>query len=169
MSTVLVCKSENGVLLAGDGRIVGHTTILSEKSNKIVELKDYYIGSVGLLSLILKIEKDILKDFKGHPIELIYKIQDRLSGLEEGDEVAFLIFHKKDKKLYYVDLHVYFPIERDFFAIGSGRPFALGYLEALYSPRETIEDLEKVIKGAMKVASKYDAGTGGEIKIIKYV
>lgn len=169
MSTILFCKSKDGVLLASDGRVIGYTTILSEKNNKIIELDDYYVGSVGLLSLILKIERSVLRGFNGTPIEMIYNIQESLSKEEGKEEVAFLIFSKKNRKFYYADAHVYFPIDRSFYAIGSGRPYALGYLEAVHSQNLSLKEMEKIIKEAMKAAERYDAGTGGEIKIISYV
>ena len=53
------------------------------------------------------------------------------------------------------------------YVAGSGERFALGALEALKaSDAQTITQAKNYIKVALKIASKYDAFTGGEVKFM---
>lgn len=52
-----------------------------------------------------------------------------------------------------------------FYVAGSGERFALGALEAL-GDATTITQAKNNIRAALKIASKYDAFTGGEIKFM---
>lgn len=69
-----------------------------------------------------------------------------------GDEFIGLVYSVKEKKLYLYDDKIV-PMEISYpFAIGSGSSFAMG---ALLSGASAI--------GAVEVAMRLDAGTGGEI------
>lgn len=76
------------------------------------------------------------------------------SGLNDDSELEAIELHPEGIFLYAASGKRYL-IKDDFFAIGSGAPYAIGAMAMGASPKE-----------AVALASRFDPATGGEIEVI---
>ncbi len=169
----IICK--NGVILAAEKKSTLGYLVASKETQKIIKLSDYIAmttaGSVGdnqLLARIMKAEiklfeietgrrisvraaatllSNILQSYKFFP----FWVQLLIAGYDEYEGF----------KLFSLDMIGGMEEEKEYSATGSGMPFALGVLEALYSKDIDVEKGKEIAIKAIKAAVERDIGSGG--------
>ena len=169
----IICK--NGVILAAEKKSTLGYLVASKETQKIIKLSDYIAmttaGSVGdnqLLARIMRAEiklfeietgrrisvraattllSNILQSYKFFP----FWVQLLIAGYDEYEGF----------KLFSLDMLGGMEEEKEYSATGSGMPFALGVLEALYSKDIDVEKGKEIAIKAIKAAMERDIGSGG--------
>jgi proteasome beta subunit len=169
----IICK--NGVILAAEKKSTLGYLVASKETQKIIKLSDYIAmttaGSVGdnqLLARIMRAEiklfeietgrrisvraattllSNILQSYKFFP----FWVQLLIAGYDEYEGF----------KLFSLDMIGGMEEEKEYSATGSGMPFALGVLEALYSKDIDVEKGKEIAIKAIKAAVERDIGSGG--------
>jgi proteasome beta subunit len=169
----IICK--NGVILAAEKKSTLGYLVASKETQKIIKLSDYIAmttaGSVGdnqLLARIMRAEiklfeietgrrisvraattllSNILQSYKFFP----FWVQLLIAGYDEYEGF----------KLFSLDMLGGVEEEKEYSATGSGMPFALGVLEALYSKDIDVEKGKEIAIKAIKAAMERDIGSGG--------
>jgi proteasome beta subunit len=169
----IICK--NGVILAAEKKSTLGYLVASKETQKIIKLSDYIAmttaGSVGdnqLLARIMRAEiklfeietgrrisvraattllSNILQSYKFFP----FWVQLLIAGYDEYEGF----------KLFSLDMLGGMEEEKEYSATGSGMPFALGVLEALYSKDIDVEKGREIAIKAIKAAMERDIGSGG--------
>ncbi|MEM0480932.1 MAG: archaeal proteasome endopeptidase complex subunit beta [Candidatus Aenigmatarchaeota archaeon] len=170
----IICK--NGIILAAEKKATLGFLVASKETEKIVKLSDYIAmttaGSVGdnqLLTRLMRAEirlfeiennrrisvraaatllSNILQSYKFFP----FYVQLLLAGYDEYEGF----------KLFSLDMLGGMEEEKEYSATGSGMPFALGVLEALYSKDIDVEKGKEIAIKAIKAAMERDIGSGGK-------
>lgn len=179
MTTIAVRRVKNKILLAGDTRTVGDTTILSDSTDKIRKINANlgYGGAGAAKSAILMdlfIDKMPVATLKGlkSGIDLLElyatyidftKRHDHTTPAGDGDcndgggsanAVFLFIVHGV---IYYIGVHDFFIVDCEYFAIGSGGETAI-----------TAMSCGLDIEQAIGVAMKRDIYTGGTIQLLEF-
>lgn len=169
----IICK--NGVVLAAEKKSTLGYLVASKETQKIIKLSDYIAmttaGSVGdnqLLARIMRAEiklfeietgrrisvraattllSNILQSYKFFP----FWVQLLVAGYDEYEGF----------KLFSLDMIGGMEEEKEYSATGSGMPFALGVLEALYSKDIDVEKGKEIAIKAIRAAVERDIGSGG--------
>jgi proteasome beta subunit len=169
----IVCK--NGVILAAEKKSTLGYLVASKEAQKIIKLSDYIAittaGSVGDNQLLARIMRSEIKLFE---IETGRRISVRAAAtllsniLQSYKFFPFwvqLLMGGYDEyegfKLFSLDMLGGMEEEKEYSATGSGMPFALGVLEALYSKDIDVENGKEIAIKAIKAAMERDIGSGG--------
>ena len=170
----IVCK--NGVILAAEKKSTLGYLVASKEAQKIIKLSDYIAittaGSVGDNQLLARIMRSEIKLFE---IETGRRISVRAAAtllsniLQSYKFFPFwvqLLMGGYDEyegfKLFSLDMLGGMEEEKEYSATGSGMPFALGVLEALYSKDIDVENGKEIAIKAIKAAMERDIGSGGK-------
>ena len=175
--TTLVAVRKNGfVALASDSQVTSGWTSINMETPKIYAVGGAYIGFCGSVSNFVAINHYITtmprepelvtsSDLFEFGLELHQSLKERYflspkdsSGMEaiDVDMVAITC-----KGVFSVDGDRCVLEHSRLMADGSGQSFALGAAEALY-PTEM--DALGIARQAVKIASRYDLGTGGPVQ-----
>ena len=72
--------------------------------------------------------------------------------------------------IHFLSFSGYSSVYKSHYAIGSGGPYALGFMDAalcvLGGPVKTLEEATIIARGAVKCAIKRDAACGGKIRVV---
>lgn len=192
MTLIIGARCKDGVVLAGDRRVLRGTEYSEEK--KIIEaFKNFVVGASGISGLMDKFlyemrlylnsntEKqltwrDISYFLEDLANQLFQRYSSRLEQLQEAEMGAFsfdALYGFKE----YIDhaslYHMYgngFSVEvKRFDVIGHGQPHALPFLKTLYYPEITMEEMIKVSIFILKLIDeeKIDLSVGGKPQIYK--
>lgn len=101
------------------------------------------VGAAGAWS-------DVLKFW-----DLVEKRKRKDAGLHDNSELEAIELHPTGLYLYEAS-GVRYPIKDQFYAVGSGAPYALGAMAMGASPEE-----------AVAIAARFDPNTGGEVEVLK--
>jgi len=94
---------------------------------------------------------ELLTEFRTHGFP---DGQNYVPGLSEN---AIGLMVKRTGKIYMVQRHVVYPIEAEFYAIGSGDAFAMAVMRAGLGAYH-----------AVRVAMELDDGSGGKIRVLRH-
>ena len=177
MTTIVVVKKNGHAVIAGDTLTTFGSTRLASTHDaapeKLLKHSDTYFGIAGSAAHQLVLETLLKKhpEFKFHSREEIYESFRKIHPILK--EEAFLNPKEEDDDPYessqltalvanaYGIFGVYSMREvfefDNFWAIGSGRDFALGAMFAVWNSKKSAEDIARV--GVM-AGAEYDTGTG---------
>ena len=158
MSVIVASNSiwDGGCAMAFDSAIAGTEMILETKTPKAIKhAGNGLIGAAGSWRVINVIS--LLQDQECTPETVVeflepYKGEDFMSDME-----ILCAWPNKPLVIIQSDLSV-IEVASHFMAVGSGAPYALGYLEGV--PEYSIDYLIN----AVKVSSKYSPGVSGPVK-----
>jgi len=177
MTTIVAANITGSLYIAAD------TKAGSESYTKILQVADGYLGFSGPLFILQAIE-DILDDQQIQRIALPRDMFTFVLFLREELQDYEIEFDTDEKsgalllpfQLLYVSSAGIFisygtgecsKVTSNFAAIGSGAPYALGYLHGVFSKPESNLP-EAILTDAIQVAALYDKETGKET-IVKSV
>ena len=144
-------------VLASDSRATAGGMIVSEKAEKLFNVHGYLVGIAGSaaegVAFVSWLEKHVLSQQVSSDLPQIEVIMPEPS--DDEDFYALVIFPDGRVFMYEGGSHCY-PIQDDFYSIGSGSPFAM-----------TAMSLGSSAIDAVQVAKKFDCYSGGEIKSLK--
>ncbi|HUT24352.1 MAG TPA: hypothetical protein VM492_08430 [Sumerlaeia bacterium] len=187
MSIVVGVKKGRDIVIAADSQSVVDSSLISPADNhrvsKIVKIGSAYLGATGW-----SLYENILEDFLAREkrasltnrrsifsffMKLWRDLHDRYSFVnDQCDRDHDSPFGDLDASFLIVNRNGIFDVASDmnvvefgkYYAIGSGRDFALGALHALYDGRLSAEQL--AVRAA-EAAVTFDARCGGEIEVRK--
>ena len=167
----IVCK--DGVVMAADRRSSLGTIIYDKNAMKVYPLNDYLVFSgCGSATEIQKVGKLLkaelkLKELKSKCRPTVKQAASLLSNIQVQQSAFLLAGIDEDKSVSVYDILGGFLGEvKDYStSIGSGMPFALGYLERSWKQDLTIEQGVEIAKEALKSSTQRDAGSGNGMDI----
>ncbi|VVB83953.1 Proteasome subunit beta [uncultured archaeon] len=167
----IVCK--DGVVMAGDRRGSVGTLIYNKNTMKVYPLNDYLVLSgCGSATEIQKVAKLLtaemkLKELKSKTKPSVRQAAGLLSNIHVEGSAFILAGLNEDKSFYLYDVLGGFVEEvEDYTAsVGSGMPYALGYLERSWKKDLSIEQGIELAKEALKSSTSRDMGSGNGIDI----
>jgi proteasome beta subunit len=166
----IVCK--DGVVMAADRRgTVGN--MIYSKHEKVIPLNDYLVYSgcgfsteIQKVGQILKAELK-LKDLRSKSRPSVRKAASLLSNIQVQASAFLLAGFDENGKISLYDILGGFVEEvKEFSAsIGSGMPFALGFLERQYRKNMTVKEGIELAIESLKSSTSRDEGSGNGIDI----
>jgi len=167
----IVCK--DGVVMAADRRASVGTIIYDKAMKKVYQLNDYLVFSgCGSATEIQKVGKLLtaelkLKELKSKSRPSVRQAAGLLSNIQvQGSAFLLAGFDDNGKALLYDVLGGFLDEIEDYSAsMGSGMPYALGYLERSWKKDLTIEQGIEIAKEALKSSTARDMGSGNGIDI----
>lgn len=138
--TCVVVSIKHGCV-ASDTRCSSDNAMVSV--NKIRRVGRSIIGAAGDWS-------DVLKFW-----DMIERKKKKDTGLNENSELEAIELHPSGIFLYDAT-GVRYSVKDEFFAIGSGGPYAMGAMAMGATPEE-----------AVAIASRFDPSTGGEVEVMQ--
>ncbi len=191
MTLIIGARCKDGVVLAGDRRVLRGTEYSEEK--KIVQaFQDFIVGASGISGLMDKFLFEMKHYLESEPEGLTWKgfeyvLEDIVFGLfqrygvrleeEQTAEIGALYFDvlygAKEYSDYASLYHMYrngFSIEvKRFDIIGHGQPHALPFLKKLYHQEITMDEMIKLCVFALKLIDEadIDLSVGGKPQIWK--
>ncbi len=184
MTTIVVVKKGGTAVIAGDTLTTfGSTRLASDHDaapEKILKHGDTYFGIAGSAAHQLVLENLLKKhpEFKFHGRDEIYEsfrkihpiLKDEafLNPKEEEDDpyessqLTALVVNATGIYGVY-SMREVFEFDK-FWAIGSGRDFALGAMYAVYSGRASAEEIARL---GVTAGAEYDTGTGLPMNLAK--
>lgn len=176
MTTIVVVRKGPGAVIAADSLTTFGTTRLApaydRSPQKIVRYRDSFIGVAGSAAhqLVLEnlLERNADLDFAGRPaiyesfrkLHPMLKEEAFLNPKEEEDDpyessqMTVMIANPSGIFAVY-SMREVFEFDR-FWAIGSGRDFALG---AMFTTYEKAKDARKVAEAGVLAGAEFDTGT----------
>lgn len=165
MTCIIALKCKNNIYLGADRAILNANLDCS----KLVNENGVLVGFSGARSIILRClevipasiifnarvdNEDGMLSMIEELREHFYKTYPKELWIDDKYQVNFLL--TTGKKLFFVGLPSFIisPLVDEYYATGSGYPYALGALYATNS----ISDPEQRIKIALEAASKWDSG-----------
>lgn len=193
MTLIIGARCKDGVVIAGDRRVLRGTEYSEEK--KITEaFQNFVVGASGISGLMdkflfemnlyltsedakkLKSWRDFSYILEDLAYQLLQKYGQRLN-IEETAEIGAYAFDVLYGAKTYSDhaslYHMYstgFSTEiKTFDIIGHGQPHALPFLKTLYHPEITMDDVVKLCVFILKLIDeeKIDFSVGGKPQIFK--
>jgi proteasome beta subunit len=168
----IVCK--DGVVMAADRRGTVGMMIYSKDHEKVFNLNDYLVFSgcgssteIQKVSQLLRAELR-LKELKSKVRPTVRQSASLLSNIQVQAS-AFLLagFDENGKVSLYDILGGRVDEVKDYSAsVGSGMPFALGFLERQYKEDITIKEGVELAKESIKSSTQRDEGSGNGMDII---
>lgn len=168
----IVCK--DGVIMAADNRIsMGQSIIIDKDYEKVYQLNDYLIFSgCGSATETQKLSKVLtaelkLKELRSKSRPTIRQSASLLSNMP-AQASAFLLagMDENEKPSIYEITGGLLKQVKDYSAsVGSGMPYALGFLERAWNPDLTIEQGVELAKEALEAAMARDMASGNGIDI----
>lgn len=167
----IVCK--DGVVMAGDRRSSMGTIIYSKDSEKVRKLNDYLVFSgCGSATESQKVAKLLtaelkLKELKSKSRPTVRQAASLLSNIPVQASAFILAGIDEDKSFHLYDiLGGYLDEVKDYTAsVGSGMPFAIGYLERSWKKDLTIEQGVELAIESLKSSTQRDEASGNGIDI----
>jgi len=167
----IVCK--DGVVMAADRRSSVGTIIYSKDSEKVRQLNDYLVFSgCGSATESQKVAKLLtaelkLKELKSKSRPSVKQAASLLSNIQVQASAFLLAGFDEDKSIHLYDvLGGYLDEIKDYTgSIGSGMPFALGYLERSWKKDLTIEEGVNLAIESLKSSTQRDEASGNGIDI----
>lgn len=181
-TTIIAMKYSGGVLLAADSRTSSMPFIPSKTSYKIRKiaenvftcqagtashsqyLVDIVKAKIGELSLFLE-DKNV------PPISVTTQIKNYLFKYKDFLSCAFLVggfnHEKNEGEVYQINMGGSVFSESDFYSIGSGSIFVTSHADKFF--KKNMEENEGIefLKNCIRLAAKYDAASGGIVRIFK--
>ncbi len=167
----IVCK--DGIVMAGDRRGSVGTLIYNKNTLKVYPLNDYLVLSgCGSATEIQKVAKLLtaemkLKELKSRTKPSVRQAAGLLSNIQVQGSAFILAGLDANKSFSLYDiLGGYVEEVKEYTAsVGSGMPYALGYLERSWKPNMSVEDGVEIAKEALKASTSRDMGSGNGIDI----
>ena len=166
MTTIVLIRKNNEVVVAGDGQVSMGNTVVKSTASKVrkIEKRDVVAGFAGstadAFTLIERLEKKLERS-PGHltkaAIELAkdWRTDKYLRNLE-----AMLIVSDGSTLLILTGSGDVLEPENNIAAVGSGGNYALAAARGLY---DTAEDTEVIASKALKIASEICVYTNGNL------
>jgi proteasome beta subunit len=167
----IVCK--DGIVMAADRRTSVGTMIYGKDSKKVYPLNDYLVFSgCGSATETQKVSKILtaelkLKFLRSKKRPTVRQSASLLSNIQVSQSAFILAGIDEDKSVHLYDvLGGYLDEITDYTAsIGSGMPFAIGYLERSWKKDLTAEQGVELAIEALKSSTSRDEGSGNGIDI----
>ena len=167
----IVCK--DGVVMAADRRSTVGNMIYNKDSEKVRKLNDYLVFSgCGSATESQKVSKLLtaelrLKELKSKSRPTVRQAASLLSNIQVEASAFILAGVDEDKSVHLYDvLGGYLDEVKDYTAsVGSGMPFALGYLERSWKPNISVDEGVEIAKEALKSSTARDEASGNGIDI----
>ncbi|KZX16631.1 hypothetical protein MBCUT_06690 [Methanobrevibacter cuticularis] len=178
MTVVVALKTDTGMYMASDGLTIQDHTTISSCEKKFQELfPNFWIGIGGLSSMKTlmrngfevpkhdgeNLQKYLIKEFVPNLKEFMKNNEYLVNNENEPSRIESDMIICYEKNIYYLsndfDLT---PINNDYFAIGTGKLYAM---TKLYGTGN-IDPIPR-LKKAIEASSHFDMACGGEIYIKK--
>ncbi|MDE1850977.1 MAG: proteasome subunit beta [Candidatus Micrarchaeota archaeon] len=173
----IVCS--DGILLGADSRASADTFLASSEAVKVNRIDEglgmTIAGGVGDAQYIVKMlraQNELFKMNEGRPLSPTAATSLLSLVLQENKMMPFFVqlllggMNNGTPELFSLDLMGGYIAESKFTSTGSGSPVALGYLEDVYRPGKTAQEMSKHAVKALKIAMKRDTATGDRIHVI---
>ena len=158
MTTVCAIRVPGaGVVMAGDGRVCEANHIVADDFTKVLRLGTAtaaWAGTPVVGNLLIGVQgvpgirrrlRDAEVDDNGFEVLMYDGPRDILSSLDSSGTEMTISRH---------------------YATGSGRAFALGYLDSFRKPPADLKAAAARAKRAVRIAAARDVGTGGRILVV---
>ena len=167
----IVCK--DGVVMAGDRRGTVGNMIYSKSEEKVTQLNNYLVFSgCGSATEIQKVPQLLkaelkLKELKSKTRPSIKQAASLLSNIQVQMSAFLLAGFDEDGKISLYDiLGGHLGEVKDYSAsVGSGMPFAVGYLECSWKKDLTVEQGIELAIESLKSSTQRDEASGNGIDI----
>ena len=167
----IVCK--DGIVMAGDRRGSVGNLIYNKNTLKVYPLNDYLVLSgCGSATEIQKVAKLLtaemkLKELKSRTKPSVRQAAGLLSNIQVQGSAFILAGLDTNKSFFLYDiLGGYVEEVKEYTAsVGSGMPYALGYLERSWKPSLSVEEGVELAKEALKASTSRDMGSGNGIDV----
>jgi proteasome beta subunit len=167
----IVCK--DGVVMAGDRRGTVGNMIYSKTEEKVINLNNYLVFSgCGSATEIQKVPQLLkaelkLKELKSKSRPTVRQAASLLSNIQVQASAFLLAGFDEDGEISLYDiLGGHLGKVQDYSAsVGSGMPFALGYLERSWKKDLTIEEGVELAIESLKSSTQRDEASGNGIDI----
>lgn len=168
----IVCK--DGVVMAGDNRAtIGHSLIAMKDMEKVFPLNDYLVFSgCGSATEAQKVAKLLtaemkLKHLRSKSRPTVKQAAELLSNIQVSESAFILAGIDEDGTVsLYESLGMLSNKVKDYTAsIGSGMPYALGYLERSWKPGLSVKEGVELAVESIKASSARDVGSGNGIDV----
>lgn len=167
----IVCK--DGVVMAADRRGTVGNMIYFKNEKKVTQLNNYLVFSgCGSATEIQKVPQLLraelkLKELKSKSRPTVKQAASLLSNIQVQASAFLLAGFDEDREFYLYDiLGGHLGEVKDYSAsVGSGMPFALGYLERSWKKDLTIEQGIELAIESLKSSTQRDEASGNGIDI----
>lgn len=178
-TTIVACQFDSGVVMAGDRRATMGNVIAQRDIEKVYAADEYSVvgiaGTAGLAVEMVRLFQTELEHFEkiegatlsleGKANRLASFIRGNLGMAMQGLAVVPL-FAGYDQagdrgRIFSYDVTGGRYEEHDYYAVGSGSPFARGSLKKLYRPELRDSEAVRVCLQALYDAADDDSATGG--------
>jgi proteasome beta subunit len=174
----IVCS--DGIIIGADSRatLSPNMDIASGETVKIFKINDNvgvtiagYVGDAQYLVKLIKVQNDIytMNESKGFNPTSLSSLLSLI--MQENKYMPYFVeliiggITNGVPELYIADPSGASIKYSDFYSVGSGSSYAIGYLEDKYEKGKTTQDMLKYAVKALKVAMKRNAATGDNIRI----
>ncbi|XP_004624315.1 proteasome subunit beta type-8 [Octodon degus] len=176
-TTTLAFKFQHGVIVAVDSRATAGTYIASTRTNKVIEINPYLLGTMsGSAADCQYWERLLAKECRLYYLRNGERIsvsaasklltnmvsQYRGMGLSMGSMICG--WDKKGPGLYYVNENG-IRLSGDMFSTGSGNSYAYGVLDSGYRPDLSPEEAYDLGRRAIVQATHRDSYSGGVVNM----
>ncbi len=168
----IVCK--DGVVMAGDNRVtIGSALIVSKDEEKVYPLNDYLVfAGCGSATEAQKAGKVLaaelkLKHLKAKSRPSVRQSASLLSNIQVSQSAFILAGIDSDgtASIYEITGGFLKKISDFTASIGSGMPYALGFLERSWKPNLTVKEGVELAIESIKASSARDIGSGNGIDV----
>ena len=177
-ATTVGVRVRNGVVLGSEKRVSYGGFILSKAGKKVYKLTDRIgIAFAGLFADMQMLAKILAAEISYYEVTLekpmrVSAAAKLLSNILYANKLIPFITEvlvggvdDTGPHLYVLD-PVGSLIEDDYAALGSGAPIAIGVLEAEYRSDMSVDEAERLVEKAIRVAMERDAISGDGIDIL---
>lgn len=167
MTVIVAGVIRNRVVIGADTRTTldDDATLANIKESKLVRFKNgFVVGAAGLGAVTETLwtlaNQDIKITNRASVLAFVKKFWQTFDEIEENpDKTAEMLICTKSNIFHALNKSGVAEMN-GFWAVGTGKPYALGALECCYGDVSTIGDLERAIKRAMTIACKYQSDCG---------
>ncbi len=168
----IVCK--DGVVMAADRRVsLGESLIIGKNFRKVFPLNDYLVYSgCGSATEMQKVSKILtaelkLKELRSRSRPTVRQSASLLSNVQVRASAFLLagVDENGNTSLYEITGGLLNEVEDYSASVGSGMPFALGYLERSWKPGITVKEGIELAIESLKSSTQRDSGSGNGMDI----
>ncbi|MDA3836333.1 MAG: hypothetical protein PF542_01810 [Nanoarchaeota archaeon] len=168
----IVCK--DGVVMAADNRVsIGQSVIVQKDYKKVYPINDYIVFSgCGSATETQQISKLLtaelkLKELRSKKRPSVNNAAGLLSNIQASQSAFILAGFDKDgtSSIFEITGGLSVKIKDYTASVGSGMPYALGYLERMWKPEITVKEGIELAKESIKSSMERDMATGNGMNV----
>jgi len=176
-TTLIACEYANGVVVGTDSRTSAGSFISSRCTDKITPITSNVVvcrsGSAAdtqAVADIVKYHVEVYSLMEREPVsvyrtaqifrQFLYQYRDQMSAsvIVAGWDAA------SGGQVYTLPLGGFFTRQR-FTASGSGSTFVLGYMDKMWRPGMSLDEVKDLVRNAVGLATMRDGSSGGVIRL----